>query len=78
VDASLEGWIGLRTQHGPACAIRKALEDLEPDRSRLLQQALDHPEVMHTTIAQKMRELWGIRVGNSTVGRHRRGDCSCG
>jgi hypothetical protein len=78
VNTSLEGWIGSRTQHGPRCAIGRALDELEPEASRLLGQALGHPEVMHTTIAQKMRELWGIRVSHATVGRHRRQGCSCG
>lgn len=68
-------------QHGPVCRIKRVLEwfaENDPETHTELVAALDNPNVQHASIARAIKELTPLNAESSTVGRHRRGDCSCG
>ena len=62
---------------GPSCAIRGALDALEPEQAEKLTAALAHPDVQTVKIV-KVLKSWGHQTSESTVRRHRKNDCSCG
>ena len=58
------------------CSVAKLLDQLDPERSGYLRDALAAPHIMHSTITRVLKE-WGHPVAPQTVGRHRTGTCSC-
>ena len=61
---------------GPPCAILVALTELDADDATALTTAL--ASEMQTTMISRALGSVGYPVASNTVGRHRRGDCSCG
>jgi hypothetical protein len=65
-----------QAKKGPDCAfvgIYKALQKPDADD---LRDALARPEISSTVISRVLGKQ-GQRVQSQTVGRHRRGECSC-
>lgn len=61
----------------PECTIKALLLSL-PDKERdALLAAMNNPAKSHTFISRVLRDE-GHNISSNTVGRHRRGDCSCG
>ena len=68
---------GSITRSGSKCVMGSVLKKLsEADRTDL-DQAMANPEIPGSAI-KKALNLRGFDVGNSSVYRHRRGDCACG
>lgn len=74
-----------RVYRGPVCSIKLLLDCLDDDLRGQLVEAL-RPEspwphaALARTLADTMKDdiaALGIDVKSSTVGRHRRGECSC-
>lgn len=74
-----------RTHRGPVCSIKRLLDRLDDDLRGQLVEALrpespwPHAELARV-LADNMKDdlaALGIDVKSTTVGRHRRGECSC-
>ena len=65
-----------RKVQGPPCAIFVALAELDETDATALTTALAS-DMQSTMIARALASV-GYPVASNTVGRHRRGDCSCG
>lgn len=61
---------------GPACSMRTLLNTLPEDESEAVQAALDNPEWTAVALARLLTQE-GHRIQDTTVRRHRRGDCLC-
>lgn len=66
---------------GRPCRVALVLQGLEGERRELLEEALTRPgnrvwAVPDTRVAATVRD-WGFELGASSVGLHRRGECSC-
>lgn len=59
------------------CVVATFLENLDEDRRRNVQAALDARHIKHTAIARVVKR-WGIPVSTNAIGRHRAGGCCCG
>lgn len=60
-----------------ACNVCYALKTIEPAQALDLERALANPLVQYEEIASELSAL-GISVAADGVGRHVRGQCSCG
>lgn len=65
-----------RGQKGPDCSVRMLLRTLPPSDAEAVQAALDNPDWTAAALARLLTQE-GHRVQDSTVRRHRRGDCLC-
>ena len=63
-------------QARPRCTVAKILDELDPERTGYLQEALARPHILHRTLANVLTD-WGHPISLETVSRHRRGDCRC-
>ena len=59
------------------CSVRLAIEELPPERSEALAAALSEKKYTHAVIARTLAS-WGLKVGQYTIARHRKGECHCG
>lgn len=76
--AALVGTKPPRTRKGPACSVGIFLEALPEEEARGLAALLDPDSGWSSeAIARAIQEAGGEIIGQ-TVGRHRRGGCSCG
>jgi len=57
--------------------VRRVLQGLSAADSSDLKSALDNPAIEHTAIAKGVAVALGIKLATSSVGRHRKGECSC-
>jgi hypothetical protein len=58
------------------CTVGSALDDFDDKVSATVRAALDRPDITHSAIARAMSDR-GARMASTTVGRHRKGQCSC-
>mgnify|MGYP001566039973 CR=1 FL=1 len=61
---------------GPRCYVALALGNLAADERADLEAALDDKGIRHTVIGAVLRRR-GVKIGDHSVGRHRRGLCGC-
>lgn len=61
---------------GPPCSIGALLTEMDAEDADALQSALGS-QMPHAWIARALAAI-GHKVLSETVGRHRRGECSCG
>jgi hypothetical protein len=75
----LEALAKAKERHNTPCPLVTATEGLTPKNATLLREALAQPvSVMkHAWIIHALG-LMGVKVNANWVGRHRRGECSCG
>lgn len=67
------------TQHaGPRCTVGKMLALIPPDDRATLVTWLADDTFTSTAIARELKDEYGESPSGFTIGRHRRGDCSCG
>ena len=70
---------------GPDCSVATILASLPPDDAKLLTDTLAAPQTIwpHASIARALGDEaqmgeHAVKVLPSTIGRHRKGDCTCG
>lgn len=68
--------LAAREDETPRCPVGRLLIDLDAADSQTLDEWLDDRTLSGRWIEEKLRE-YGRRVGCQSVGKHRRGDCSC-
>ena len=66
----------VKVAKGPRCTVTLILQELDEDSAAVLNRWLADSRYPHTAIADKLAEI-GYPVGDDTVGRHRRGRCTC-
>lgn len=75
-EPDLSEFKALNTQKRMSCSVSKAVELLSVEDRPKFEAALAEPSIMHSAISDWLR-LRGIAIAEQTVGRHRRGRCSC-
>ncbi len=66
-----------RVRKGPLCTVRLILEDLTAEDVDGLNQAMADLEVKTTAIRRALVAR-GFQVGDTSIARHRKGECLCG
>lgn len=69
---------GYAVRKGPECTVGLTLRQLDSDRPELaarIREALLLDVLTHAAIAKAFREF-GFPIGEGTIARHRRGDCT--
>lgn len=61
----------------PECPVVRITKALGPKDRSVLAAALEDASVTHAAIAKVLTDN-GHKISQDAVGRHRRGDCSCG
>jgi hypothetical protein len=59
-----------------SCAIRSLLDSLSEADQQILRDNLVDPNISHNALAKGLNEL-GLVMADTTVRRHRVGECSC-
>ena len=59
------------------CGVRRVLSDLSEADAADLKSALDNPAVESTAIAKGVVAALGVKLAAPSVGRNRKGECSC-
>jgi hypothetical protein len=72
--ASLDAEV--RARRASTCGIAATFAKLEPDDRTILEGWLADDTVEHAKISAALTQI-GFRVAGNTIGRHRRGICSC-
>lgn len=65
------------TKKGPTCTMQSVIASLGADDLAGLERALSNPDIRNSAI-RKALAARGLKVGDTTIGRHRRGECLCG
>lgn len=65
------------TKKGPSCTMQMVMAALSPDDLDGLNRALANPDIRGTAIRKALADR-GLKVSDTTLGRHRRGECLCG
>lgn len=65
------------TNSKAVCGVRRVLQGLSAADSSDLKSALDNPAIEHTAIAKGVAVALGLKLAPPSVGRHRKGECSC-
>jgi hypothetical protein len=65
------------TPNRATCTVRQALERMDDEVRETFLYLMDHGEATHTAISKALK-IRGFNISESTVGRHRKGGCSCG
>jgi len=60
-----------------SCKVRTTLERLEPKDAQILEQALADSHQWPARTLQNALSERGIIVSDISIGRHRKGQCSC-
>jgi hypothetical protein len=61
------------------CAVGRALRSLPPELAERVRSAMADGGVNHASIARGLRAVGADpQPRQNTIGRHRRGECSCG
>lgn len=64
--------------HRGVCGVRMLLDSLTSEARDKVSAALDNQQLSNSSIATALRKRLGEHAPRAyTVGRHRRGDCSC-
>jgi hypothetical protein len=63
---------------GPRCTITVALESLDATQREQVLAAFDAPHIKAVMIQKILSEWSGVKLGYSSVQRHRRKQCNCG
>lgn len=66
-----------RVRKGPLCTVHLIMDDLTPDDIAGLNQAMSDPEVKTTAIRRALVAR-GFQIGDTSIARHRKGECFCG
>jgi hypothetical protein len=59
-----------------SCAIRTLLDSLSEADQQILRDNLVDPNISHNALAKALNEI-GLVMADTTVRRHRVGECSC-
>lgn len=62
--------------HNAGCGVGLLLQKLPDEDVTVLRDALDNPDIGHSTIARAL-QAEGHQSAKGTVGKHRRGECKC-
>lgn len=65
------------SQPGPKCRVAIVMSALSKSDQADLQKAIDDPAITGTAIYRALL-AHGYKLGDHTIHRHRRKDCSCG
>jgi len=68
--------IALNAQRGTPCWVRSKTRGLSAEDADTLDAALGDSGIMSSTISTWL-DRRGVRVGQQSIGRHRRGVCAC-
>lgn len=74
---TLEGFRSAVGVAGTACGVTRVLKSLSESDQKVLTAALADATIQHSAIERVMKAE-GHRLPALTIGRHRRGECSCG
>ncbi len=66
-----------RVRKGPLCTVKLILADLPSEDVDGLNQAMADPEVKTTAIRRALVAR-GFQIGDTSIARHRKGECFCG
>ena len=75
LSAAIES-VGKRKK-GPSCSVGQLLKNISLADREELQRALANPAVKHVLLVEAVRITHGVKFQNTTVARHRRGNCLC-
>lgn len=64
-------------KYGRMCLVGRTLRTLDKDRSGILRQLLEDPDVLWSNLERYSEEDFGVRIPAQTASRHARGVCSC-
>ena len=67
----------VRKKPGVKCAITVVREKLPPKERAVLDKLLADPDVQHAELSRGLKKE-NHPVDAQAIGRHRRGDCTCG
>lgn len=59
------------------CGVGRALAEMDDRTAATFREAMDRPDVRTVRLLTALRSRGFTRLGDSTVRRHRRGDCKC-
>ena len=65
------------TNNKSVCGVRRVLMGLSGADASDLKAALENPAIEHTAIAKGVAVALGLKLAPPSVGRHRKGECSC-
>jgi len=77
VGLSLDEFVAASKPKRQACSVSLLFDALKPKDRAVLQGVLADPTVSHAAIESVLKRN-GHAVAQSTVSRHRRGECTCG
>ena len=66
-----------RVRKGPLCTVKLILGELSPEDATGLNQAMADLEVKTTAIRRALVAR-GFQIGDTSIARHRKGECFCG
>ena len=66
-----------RPHRGPRCGIAALLSDLEGTDREEFEATLSNASLMSSVLAKAISDAYGAQISQQTIGRHRRGACSC-
>lgn len=66
----------LNKRPGPSCGWKRAMEQLPEKDQEQLTAALLQPDITHGALSRWLQTR-SIKIGISSIGHHRKGDCSC-
>ena len=58
------------------CKLARYMAETDEERRQRLQAALNNESIPIQRIQMALRE-WGYRIGEESIRRHRKGNCSC-
>ena len=76
MTADLTEFEALSAPRRTECTVKKLLADLDGQELADFKAALDAPHITHAAISQWLKNR-GHQLSGHTVGRHRKGACSC-
>lgn len=59
------------------CGVRRVLSELSGADAADLKSALQNPVIESSAIAKGVAAALGAKISASSVGRHRKGECTC-
>jgi hypothetical protein len=59
-----------------SCAVRTLLDSLSEADQQILRDNLVDPKISHNALAKALNEI-GLVMADTTIRRHRVGECSC-